>query len=334
MKALNTALIERSGENGYPYYRIPGIIATEKGTLITYYEARHGGDWAVIDLYMQRSADGGKTWEARKMLLSGQNKNTVNNPVMIADGEKIHLLCLENYKRLFHMVSEDDGCTFSAPREITSALDEARLSWNWTCGAVGPGHGMKMKNGRLITTVWLASAPDNIFAHGPSKITTLYSDDRGETWHLGEVFQPENSISPNEACIAQLSDGRMLMNIRTVKAEGKATLPHYRMLAVSDNGISGWKDARYETQLPDPACMGGMCNAPEGILFTNCASYIGRVYHTLRISRDDGKSWNEKLMYEPLAGYGDVAYNPATKTAFTAYEYNHETEIRVTEIEL
>ena len=36
MKLLNTALIERAGENGYPFYRIPGIVATEKGTLLTY----------------------------------------------------------------------------------------------------------------------------------------------------------------------------------------------------------------------------------------------------------------------------------------------------------
>ena len=115
MKLLNTALIERAGENGYPFYRIPGIVATEKGTLLTCYEARHGGDWAVIDLYVRRSTDGGHTWEARQMVLSGQKKNTTNNPVMIVDGARVHLLCLENYKRLFHRVSEDDGLTWSEP---------------------------------------------------------------------------------------------------------------------------------------------------------------------------------------------------------------------------
>ncbi|MBQ3078532.1 MAG: exo-alpha-sialidase [Clostridia bacterium] len=335
MNALNTTLIERSGKNGYAYYRIPGIIATEKGTLITYYEARQGGDWAVIDIYMQRSTDGGKTWEERKMLFSGNHKNTTNNPVMFVDGDTIHFLCFENYKRLFYMKSVDDGVTFTEPREITDTLEAVRDIWPWTCAAVGPGHGMKMANGRLIATVWMASAPENIFAHGPAKVTTIYSDDHGETWKLGEVYQPDGSISPNEACIAQLSDGRMLMNIRTQKTQPRLPiLPHYRLLAISDDGISGWKETWFEKQLPDPQCMGGMCNYPGGILFTNCASYVSRSYHTLYASHDDGKTWTDKVMYEPLAGYSDCCYNPVTKTAFVSYEYDRETEIRVREIEL
>ena len=105
-------------------------------------------------------------------------------------------------------------------------------------------------------------------------------------------------------------------------------------MAISADGSGAWNEAWLEKQLPDPACCGGMCNYPEGLLFTNCDSYISRSYHTLRKSTDDGKSWNDKLMYDPLAGYSDCTYNFATNTAFVAYEHDRESELRVSEIEL
>ena len=336
MKLLRTASIERAGENGYPCYRIPGIIATEQGTLIVCYEARSSfSDWSVIDLYARRSLDGGKTWQPRQLLFSGMGKNTANNPVMISDGDRVHFLCLENYKRLFHRVSMDEGRTWSAPVEITDALEACRPAYPWTCAAVGPGHGVRLSSGRLLAPVWLAFDPGSITAHGPSRISTLYSDDRGENWKLGEIFVPAGAITPNETCAAECSDGRVLLNIRSAKAPGAtAATPHYRYMAISENGSGNWKETWLEKQLPDPGCCGGMCGSPKGLLFTNCASFRGRFDHTLRLSRDDGKTWSESLLYDPHGGYSDCAFRAASGTAFAAYEHARETEIRVSEIEL
>ena len=335
MELIGTSIIERAGENGYPFYRIPGIVVSAAGTILVCYEARHGSDWSVIDLYARRFEDGGKTWEDRIPLLSGANKNTVNNPVMIADGKILHCLCLENYKRLFYLRSADDGRTWTPPREITHALDARYADYPWTCAAVGPGHGIKTGKGRLLAPVWLASNPAEITRHQPSRVSTLYSDDGGETWSLGEVFSPAGSVNPNEACLAELSDGRILMNIRTMRpADQPRTQPHFRHMAISASGIGDWLETWEERQLPDPVCAGGMCAFPGGILFTNCASYISRSNQTLRKSADDGKTWSESCLYNPLGGYSDCAYNPYTKTAFIAHEYDAETEIRVSEIRL
>lgn len=335
MELISTVTVERAGENGYPFYRIPGIVAADDGTMLVYYEARHGEDWSVIDLYSRRSTDGGKTWEARKMLFSGVHKNTVNNPLMIADGKTLHFLCLENYKRLFYRRSEDSGVTWSEPREITSALEDRFQDYPWTCAAVGPGHGIKTRQGRLLVPVWLASDPGNITRHWPSKISTLYSDDGGTSWVLGEIFSPGNSVSPNESCLAEREDGKILMNIRAMRPSGQSrTDPHFRWMAVSADGIGGWTEAWEEPQLPDPVCAGGMCLCPGGILFTNCDTYVNRSNQTLKKSTDGGKTWPEKLMYNALGGYSDCAYNPVTGTAFTAFEYQAETEIRVSEIRI
>jgi len=335
MKLLQTSSIERAGENGYPCYRIPGITVTEKGTLIVYYEARNSfSDWSVIDLYARRSTDGGKTWENRQLLFDGQGKNTTNNPVMIPDGDKLHLLLFENYKRLFHLVSADDGVSWSQPKEITDVLDTCRSTYPWTCAAVGPGHGIRHSSGRLIAAMWLASNPASITAHNPSKIATIYSDDGGTSWHLGEVFEPEGSRSPNETCLAELSDGRVLLNIRSVKPLGSdPTTPHFRYMATSDNGVSGWTTWQ-ETQLSDPACAAGMCSSPYGLLFTHCNSHTARYDLTLHLSTDDGKTWDKGFMYNAHGGYSDCIFNPVTGTAFTVYETLGETEICVSEIEI
>lgn len=335
MKLLHTSSIARSGENGYACYRIPGIITTENGTLIICYEARNSNsDWSVIDLYACRSTDGGKTWLPRQLVFSGQGKNTTNNPVMIADGDRIHLLCLENYKRLFYLCSSDDGCTWSEPIEITNVLDNCRDEWPWTCAATGPGHGLRLSSGRLIVPMWLASNTASITAHGPSKVSTLYSDDRGKTWRLGEVFEPSGSRSPNETCLAEMSDGQVIMNIRSVKPVGSEPVtPHYRYMAVSADGARNW-NTWLENQLPDPACAAGMCNSPKGLLFTHCSSYIARHDLTLRLSADNGKTWSDSLMYHPYGGYSDCTFNPSTGTAFVIYESRNETEICVSEIEI
>jgi len=58
-----TALFQ-AGEDGYAVFRIPGIVVTAKGTVLAYCVGRKTpGDWADIDIFLRRSADGGKTWE-------------------------------------------------------------------------------------------------------------------------------------------------------------------------------------------------------------------------------------------------------------------------------
>ena len=57
-------------EGGYDVYRIPGIVVTNRGTVLAFCEARElpknrtGADWAKIDILMRRSTDGGESWEA------------------------------------------------------------------------------------------------------------------------------------------------------------------------------------------------------------------------------------------------------------------------------
>ena len=54
----------RACEGGrYAKRRIPGMIVTNRGTLILYNEARlAANDWAPMDIFCQRSEDGGESF--------------------------------------------------------------------------------------------------------------------------------------------------------------------------------------------------------------------------------------------------------------------------------
>src|SRR4051812_17246360 len=143
---------------GYAHYRIPGIVVTARGSLLAYCEARKDirGDWGTIDVLLRRSSDGGKTWDAPRKIVTppkGVGKNpvalrqkladpdevTVNNPVAIVDrrGGAIHFLYCVEYARCYHMRSDDDGLTFSAPVDITPSFEAFRSEYDWKVLATG-----------------------------------------------------------------------------------------------------------------------------------------------------------------------------------------------------
>ena len=84
-----------SSRDGYIYHRIPGMVVTSRGTVIVYNEARRANsDWALMDIFMQRSEDCGETFGEPIYLAHGdETYRTVNNPVMMEDQNgRLHLL--------------------------------------------------------------------------------------------------------------------------------------------------------------------------------------------------------------------------------------------------
>ena len=118
---MQKKLIEKVGGN-YAMCRIPGLVKTDGGALVAYYECRKtNSDWADIDIKIIRSTDEGNTWQTTA-LFEG-NGNTLNNPVMFVKGDELHFLFLKNYKELFYCFSSDDGKTFSSPEKKTVDCD-------------------------------------------------------------------------------------------------------------------------------------------------------------------------------------------------------------------
>ena len=281
-------------DDNYSNHRIPGIIVTKNGTLLIYCEARRtSSDWAMMDILLQRSENGGESFGAPILLAKGTEEHkTVNNPVMVEDSRgRIHFLYCEDYTinggRVLRRFSDDDGLTWSEPIDITdSAWPEYHNAF-----ALGPGHGIKANDGTLIIPIWMVQKVQGapLSAHSPSVVSTLYSTDNGESWSLGEIISDIEGVkNPNETVAAITEDGKVYLNMRM---QGKC-----RVVAYSDNGYSGWNEYHADENLPDPQCFGSVLSYDDGehsysVLFVNCNSTEKRENITVRISTDDGKTY-------------------------------------------
>lgn len=310
-------MILRAGENGYGEYRIPGVVMTPKGALTCCEaRARSGSDWGKIDVLILRE-------DGARFLIAGNETDTMNNPTLIADGEKTHLIYHKNYARAYHRVSMDFGETWSEPTEITDAYRGFPYAWN-VC-ATGPGHGIRLSGGRLVAPVWLANGrvhegPAYVVDHHPSVAGCLLSDDGGTTWRAGTLFQGARDL--NETTCAELPDGNLLFNIR------HSDEPRCRALAVSADGGETAAPVRFEEALPDPRCFGSMVRAGEDVYFVNCDDPRGRV--NLTVKRLDGEVWTPAFRVDDLGGYADIAWDGERLCVF----YEHGEGGRILEIRL
>lgn len=302
----------------YMTHRLPGIVVTKKGTVIIYCEARthketdgHGVgslDHCLMDIFIQRSVDQGKTFSAPQYIAYGNTRfETMNNPVMIVGNDNIlHLFycrnCAVGNGSAWYTRSYDDGVSWEPAKdlkEVISAVPHNLLLF-------GPGHGLCTSKGRLIVPVWL-TPPGLSEMH----VYTMFSDDNGETWHMGE----RASENEDETTIAELSDGRIMLNSRKAKC---------RRISISDDGATNWSQTYADPNLPDPGCMGGMDTVringlPHALLFVNCSSTTDRDHVTVKCSFDDGKSWKSFLIDEFEGGYADVAIDQNGKV-YVIYE--------------
>jgi len=357
-----------AGKGGYATYRIPGIVVTSKGTLLAYCEARKElrGDWGDIDILLRRSTDGGRSWSEPQVLAdvkAGEAENnpmalkqglgkaggdlTANNPVAIADPVKgtVHFLYCVEYARCFHMRSEDDGRSFSKPVEITPVLLRFRREYGWKVLATGPGHGIRLRNGRLLVPVWLSTGEGG-HAHRPSCVSVIYSDDNGKTWERGEIVVNDGVtyayprekgggaqalVNPSETLAVQLNDGRVMLNIRTESLESR------RAVTWSRDGATGWAVPVFDPELYEPTCMAAIIRHSEKprakrnrILFANpdsrhvpkkTGNWRGsRENLTVKLSYDEGESWPvAKVVDAGISGYSDLAVGP-DGTIYCLYE--------------
>jgi sialidase-1 len=328
-----------SGMNGIALYRIPGIVVTPKGTVLAYCEARrnNSSDWGEIEVHLRRSLDGGITWQPPQHIAhhadriegnptkpqGGEKEQTVNNPVAIVDPSTgaIEFLYCVNYARCFHMRSTDDGVTWSNPVEITDTFLPFRAKYNWKVIATGPGHGIALRNGRLVVPIWLAYGKEG--DHHPSAAATIYSDDHGKTWLAGEIAIPDEGDygDPNETMLTQLSDDRVYLVTRN------ESVPNLKIVTTSQDGATNWSQPQFHKELWEPRCMASVIahpSKPGTLLFSNPHTRATdaqgnpipngrgeRKNLSIKLSRDDGQTWpiNKTLEKGPSA-YSDLAILP------------------------
>lgn len=334
--ALEKIDVFEGSKEAIALYRIPGIVVTAKGSVLIYCEARKDSrsDWGEIEVHLRRSTDGGKTWREPRHIahigeriegnphkkVGGEHEQTVNNPVAIVDQKTgaVHFLYCINYARCFYMRSDDDGVTFTKPVEITASFEGFRPKCNWKVLATGPGHGIQIKSGRLVVPVWLAYGKEG--DHGPSMAGTIYSDDHGQTWKAGDIAAPNEGEykTPNETSVVELSDGRVMLNMRSASQASR------KLITTSADGATGWSKPSFDQALWEPICMAGMTAVPQKpgmLLFSNPHSLKldaegkevpggrgERKNLSIKASHDDGKTWPiNKTLEAGSSAYSDLA---------------------------
>ena len=339
--------LRSAGDDGVNTYRIPGLVTTNRGTLISVYDVRHRSSRDLpgdIDVGMSRSVDGGKSWEPMRIIMDmGEDEafrfDGIGDPCVLVDRTTGTIWCSATWShgnrswvgsqpglspeetgQWMLVRSDDDGRTWSAPMNITRQVKRPE----WSFLLQGPGRGITMRDGTLVFPAQFQGPPDadDSRQHRLPHSTIVYSRDHGKTWHCGTAAFDDTT----ESQVVELQDGRLMLNCRYNRGG------HRVVMTTDDLGATWQEHTSSRGALREPgACMASLVNVgqerrwltavagdvvsvtPETshLLFSNPDSDRGRHHLTIRSSRDAGVSWDAAtavlLDEEPSRGYSCLA---------------------------
>lgn len=323
------ARLASPGLAGFKCHRIPALTTATNGWIIAAWDGRPETcqDAPQANSIVYRiSKDGGKSWTPIQTALAGTpgaNKVGFSDPSFVVDRTTgtIFLFSVKSFdaglfqsqlgtdpnaRNILHahvVESHDNGQTWVNPRIITDQVTQGHDD-QWFTRFASSGEGIQLRYGahaaRLIQQYAVANAGSTSLM-----AVSVYSDDHGATWKPGAPS--EGSADENK--VVELSDGRLLMNSRTQGTAGQ------RLEAISYDGGQTWGPFRHNWDLTDPrnnaSIIRAYPNAPQGsararvLLFSNADSSSARANGTIRVSYDDGFTWNEGKVFES----GDMAYS-------------------------
>jgi sialidase-1 len=337
----------------YQCFREPVTIKTNTGRIIVGCHAGNKLDWperSGQDYVIKYSDDGGKTWSA-PVLVAEHGNHSVQSHGMVYNGESDRIIVKyivyrwdyskvegrgweasapvlkevadagEDFSRQYEVFSDDDGVSWSTPREIPVINKHGIPHY-------GSSEGRQLSTGehkgRLII-------PGGIKVEEMGKVVKRHvgiwlSDDHGENWKFTEISQNDSSSLGCEARVSELNDGSLLYNVRTNYKR--------RYLSRSTDGGETWSVPRAHPDLEATKCNGSMITIRDkkgkltSSLLFSIPSPGGRKDGWIYVSKDGGESW--PLKHQPVDGY--FAYSSLIQvdqdTVCLFYEANHYKDIR------
>jgi sialidase-1 len=324
-KRLGVA-IRKAGDDGVNTYRIPGIVTTDRGTLLSVYDIRYNNSADLpgnIDVGLSRSIDNGKTWEPMKIIMdmgAPHENNGIGDPAILFDPvtKKVWVAALwskgnrsiagslpgispDTTGQFVLVSSADDGVTWSAPYTITPQVKNPA----WHIFFNGPGSGIAMQDGKLVFAAQYWNETRVPYS------TIIYSDDNGGTWK-GKILGPKSNTT--ESQVAETTPGTLMLNMRDNRGS-------FRSVATTTNMGANWTEhSTSYSALPDPVCMGSLIKAKvnlggmlkDVLFFSNPNTSSGRYNITIKASLDLGQTWlpANQLLIDERQCYG---YSSLTK---------------------
>ena len=224
---------------------------------------------------------------------------------------------VSNTNYLWMSYSDDDGKTWSAPKDITYGI---RKDWMHFLGT-GPGTGIALHSGphkgRLVIPAYTTNNVSYLGGSQSSRV--IYSDDHGETWHAGEAVNDNRpvgnqtihsstmnnpSAQNTESTVVQLNNGDLKLFMRGLTGD--------LQVATSKDGGATWeKDVKRYADVKDVyvqmSAVHTVQNGKEYIVLSNAGGpgrYNGLV-HLAQVEANGDLTW---LKHNPIQS-GKFAYN-------------------------
>lgn len=316
--------VRKAGDDGVNTYRIPGLVTTDRGTLLAVYDIRYNSGVDLpgnIDVGLSRSIDGGVTWEPMTVIMdmgAPNENNGIGDPAILFDPvtKKIFVAALwskgnrsiagslpgispDTTGQFVLVSSTDDGVSWSAPYTITPQVKEP----GWYLFFNGPGSGIVLQDGKLVFAAQYWNEVKKPYS------TIIYSTDHGSTWK-GKIAGPKSNTT--ESQVVETIPGTLMLNMRDNRGGFRS------VATTTDLGTTWTEHATSYNTLADPVCMASLLKAKvnskgtmkDVLFFSNPNTSTGRYNITIKASLDLGESWlpvNQLLLDERLCyGYSSL----------------------------
>ncbi|MEU1085627.1 exo-alpha-sialidase [Streptomyces sp. NPDC005892] len=317
--------------------RIPAMAVSNTGTIVAMADARVsgaadlGGSGNDIQVAMRRSSDGGATWTRAEIVqhaaTTTEGYGDVSLLVDRSVGASGKIYAFLNYSpapgigyygssagsnsatdatamHIRYITSTDQGATWSTPVDVNPQVKKV----SWAGMFASSGHGIQLADGRLVQSIVYRE-------NGVDHAADIYSDDHGATWRAGAPA----ATGVNESKVLQRGSGKVVQNMRSNSGGNRW------YATASDIGASDVASAfgtPWNSGLIDPGCnadeisylsptdvnAGGYPATTDVSLYSGNASAAGRNELTVRVSEDDGASWQHEVLIKPgAAGYSTMA---------------------------
>ena len=318
--------VRHAGNDGSASFRIPGLVTTNKGTLLGVYDVRYNSSVDLqeyVDVGLSRSTDGGKSWEKMRLPLSfgeygglPKAQNGVGDPSILVDTQTNTVwvvaawthgmgnqrawwsshpgMDINHTAQLVLAKSTDDGKTWSKPINITEQVKDP----SWYFLLQGPGRGITMSDGTLVFPTQF------IDSTRVPNAGIMYSKDRGKTWKMHNMARTNTT----EAQVAEIEPGVLMLNMRDNRGGSRA-------IAITKDLGETWTEHPSSRQaLQEPVCMASLIHVDakdnilnkDILLFSNPNTTKGRNHITIKASLDKGLTWlpEHQLMLDEAEGWG------------------------------